>query len=78
MMGGGWFGGIGMMIIGFLGFVLVIVGVVYIIRWVLPQVNNQHSRYIDSDDSLGILKKRYANGEIDKKTFENMKKDLGY
>ncbi|NOZ83890.1 MAG: SHOCT domain-containing protein [Epsilonproteobacteria bacterium] len=78
MMGGGWFGGIGMMIIGFLGFVLLVVGIIYIIRWILPQTNNQQQKYIDSDNSLGILKKRYANGEIDKQTFENMKKDLGY
>ncbi len=78
MMGGGWFGGIGMMIIGFLGFVLLVVGVIYIIRWILPQANNQQHGHIDSDNSLGILKKRYANGEIDKQTFESMKKDLGY
>jgi len=78
IMGGGWFGGIGMMIIGFLGFVILIIGVVYVLKWFFPQINNQQQKYIGGDDSLGILKKRYANGEIDKQTFENMKKDLGY
>ncbi len=30
------------------------------------------------DDSLKILQRRYAKGEISKKQFAEMKKDLGY
>ncbi len=79
MMEGGWFGGIGMMVIGFLGFVILVVGMIYVLKWFLPQINNQQqNKSIGSEDSLEILKKRYANGEINKQAFENMKKDLGY
>ncbi len=79
MMEGGWFGGIGMMVIGFLGFVILVIGMIYVLKWFLPQINNQQqSKSIGSEDSLEILKKRYANGEINKQVFEDMKKDLGY
>ncbi len=79
MMEGGWFGGIGMMVIGFLGFVILVIGMIYVLKWFLPQINNQQqSKSIGSEDSLEILKKRYANGEINKQSFEDMKKDLGY
>lgn len=79
MMEGGWFGGIGMMVIGFLGFVILVIGMIYVLKWFLPQINNQQqSKSIGSEDSLEILKKRYANGEINKQAFEDMKKDLGY
>ena len=37
------------------------------------QLNNNESK---RSDSLTILKKRYASGEITKKQFEEMKKDL--
>ncbi len=80
---GGWFGlgGIGMMIIGFLGFVLLVVGIVYILRWIfyVPGYGERRYRkYVGSEESLEILKKRYANGEINREEYEKMKKDLGF
>ena len=55
-----------------LGFwVLVIVGIVFLIRWIfgLPGAKTEES-------ALDILKKRYARGEISKEEFEEKKKDI--
>jgi putative membrane protein len=71
--GMGWFGMIFMMIF----WVLVIVGLVFLIKWLI-----QSSRSGDGTASRGrstaldILKERYARGEIDKAEFEEKKKDL--
>ena len=69
--GGMWFGWI---------FWLVIIGVII---WVAVTVVNNNNRkqqnyFSREEDALEILKKRYANGEINKKQFEQMKKDLNY
>ena len=61
----GWFGG-GIMMILF--WVLVIIFIVWIIR----EISGKNSR----SNALEILKERYAKGEIDKKEFEEKKKDL--
>jgi putative membrane protein len=64
-MGFGWF----WMIIFW---VLVIVGVVYIVR-----VATRSGRKQEKDEApLDILKKRYAKGEISKEEFEKMRDDL--
>ena len=64
---GGWFGG-GIMMILF--WVAVIIFVVWIVREVGGKNNGR------SNSTLDILKERYAKGEIDKKEFEEKKKDL--
>lgn len=63
----GWLGG-GIMMLIF--WVLIIIFIVWIVR----EVRGKNSK---SDGSaLDILKERYAKGEIDKKEFEEKKKDL--
>ncbi len=51
--------------------VLVILGIVLIVRYL-----NQNNNVKSNDQSLDILKSRYAKGEIDKKEFEQKRKDL--
>ena len=63
MMGGMWFFSI-------LFWILVIAGMVFITKWFLER--NEENR----ESALDILNKRYAKGEIDRETFERMKKDI--
>lgn len=66
---GAW--GIGMMLFMVLFWGLVIVAVVFGIRWLISQ--GKESR---SDSALEILRQRYARGEINKEEFEAKKRDL--
>ena len=75
MMGGwgmGWFGGIFMMIF----WVLVLVGLVFLIKWLVQTTNRVKSDAGNSNRALEILKERYARGEIDTAKFETMKLEL--
>ena len=77
MIGGwgmGWFGGIFMIIF----WILIIVGVVFFIKWLVQSTKGPSSsgRTDTSARALDILKERYARGEIDKQEFEEKKKDL--
>ena len=75
MMGGwgmGWFGGIFMMIF----WVLVLVGLVFLIKWLIQTTNRVKSDAGNSNRALEILKERYARGEIDTTEFETMKLEL--
>ena len=76
MMGGwgmGWFGGIFMIIF----WVLLIVGLVFLIKWLVQSTKGDSgSTRSGSSNALEILKERYARGEINKQEFEEKKRDL--
>ncbi|PIU08842.1 MAG: electron transporter RnfE [Candidatus Moranbacteria bacterium CG08_land_8_20_14_0_20_34_16] len=64
----GWFGFGWIFMFIFWGFI--IWGLVTLIGWLIKQKEDKDNSAMD------ILKKKYANGEINKKEFEEKKKDL--
>jgi len=68
----GWFG----MIIMAAFWIAVVVGIVFLIRWLVLSTRAEGHKAYPEDSALEILKKRYARGEIDKEEFEEKKKDL--
>ncbi len=69
---GGW------SIFGFLWMILwwavIIIGIIALVRWLGH--GRHHGWHDHGHSALDILKERYAKGEIDKKEFEERKKDL--
>lgn len=75
MMGGygmGLFGGILMIVF----WILIIVGLVFLIKWLIQSTGRDKTTGSGGNRSLEILKERYARGEIDREEFETKKKDL--
>ena len=75
MMGGwgmGWLGMIFMMAF----WILVIVGLVFLIKWLIQSTRGAKEVGQGTSRALEILKERYARGEITKEEFEQMKKDI--
>jgi putative membrane protein len=68
-MWGAW--GIGMLLVMLTFWVLVIVGLVALVRWLVTQ--GRESR---TDTAFEILRQRYARGEINKDEFDAKKRDL--
>jgi len=72
--GTGWFG----MILMAAFWIAVIVGIVFLIRWLVVSTRTGERRAASEDSALEILKRRYAQGEINKEEFEEKKRDLAY
>ena len=64
---GGMYGG--NMLFGFLWWIILILIIVWIVLWFSKKGNLK-------ENPLNILKKRHAKGEITKKQFNDMKKEL--
>jgi putative membrane protein len=74
MMGFGGFGSTGM-IFGFIFFVAIVIGVIFLIVWLVRRAGCSATDKT-STKSIEVLKERYAKGELTKEQYENMKKDL--
>ena len=72
--GMGWFGSI--LMVAF--WVAVIVGMIFLIRWLVVSTRGGVSGARSEDSALEILKRRYARGEINREEFEEKRKDLQY
>ena len=72
--GMGWIG----MIIMVIFWIAVIIGIIFLIRWLFVSAGAKGHGTSSEDSPLEILKRRYARGDINKEEFEQKKKDLGY
>ncbi|MHA2062149.1 MAG: SHOCT domain-containing protein [Candidatus Sifarchaeia archaeon] len=54
--------------------ILLIVGIILVVRWAVLQRGKDSQK--SEESPLEILKKRYAQGEIDREEFEQKRKDL--
>jgi putative membrane protein len=75
MMGGwgmGWLGMIFMLVFC----VLVLVGLVFLIKWLIQATKGEKDVPSVSSKAIDTLKERYASGEINKEEFEKIKRDL--
>jgi putative membrane protein len=70
--GMGWFGGIFMIVF----WILILVGLVFVIRWLIQATGKKGNGAQRGSRAMEILKERYARGEIDKTQFEALKQDL--
>jgi putative membrane protein len=77
--GYGWSMGWGFPFMGLFFIAFFIIGIVAVIKLIFSNNDkpvNTHSQTKKIDTPIDILKQRYAKGEIDQPTFEQMKRDL--
>ncbi len=72
MMGSWSMGGFGMILM-MAFWVLLIVALIFLVRWLLASNKDEK---LDNLSAVEILKQRYAKGEIDKTEFESIKRTL--
>lgn len=84
LLGIAWVGGYGMMGYGMAGFGMMGFGLLFmLIFWglaiwvIVTLVSSSTEKKHDGMDAMTILKRRYASGELTKKEYEEMKKELG-
>ncbi len=70
--GMGWFGLITMGIF----WIVIIVGIIFLIRWLVVSSRGVTYGPKLEETALDILKKRYARGEINREEFEQKKREL--
>ena len=75
MMGNWGMGGFGMVFM-MIFWVLVIVGLVFLIKWLIQTTSSGKASEQTGSRAIDILKERYARGEIDRAEFEFKTKDL--
>jgi putative membrane protein len=63
-------------VFGFVFMLLVMAGIVVGIIAIVHHFNRMPKHQTQHDTALDILSKRYANGDIEKKEFEEKRKDL--
>jgi len=76
---GGLFGGWGIvwMIFIFIFIAAIITGIILLIVWMVKKTSYSGYPQDKQGRALDILKERYARGEITKKEYESIKKDIG-
>ena len=75
MMGQWGMGGLGMIFM-MAFWILLIVGLVFLIKWLVQATRGGRDTVHGSSRALEILKERYARSEIDKAEFDAKKRDL--
>lgn len=74
-----WMGGIWIFPFIMIIIMLLVIFLVFGRRGFMPPWNHDYRNYYNNEQketSFDILKKRYANGEISKEEFENIKRDI--
>ncbi len=74
MMNGGMMDGMGMMLLYFLFFMLVLVGVALLMIWAVRRSGGGLGS--GREDPIEVLRARYARGEIGREEFERIREEL--
>jgi len=82
MMMGYWYGGLGWigMVINLVISVVLIIGVIFLVIWIVKRLSNNNSEREFNHTTLSaveIAKERYAKGEITREEFQKLLVDLG-